>query len=682
MCPFRERNFWYTYNRIIQTGQPVIVIEQQMPDNYGVFESNMQHEMANNKHVLYIKIIIDDNKIHKSRLINHATKLVKTSHVWVNDADAFLNFPQVLTQLNFSYNFTKPFGDGMNTTAKETQCIHDNVPCDINYDDTSRRHIHVYGALSFVYSKNEFSKIGGMDETYKGWGMEDLDLHFRVSKMYRYDTVDTRALHLWHPPATRMRENLDHFNNKYPQNYITKITPLSKMWRPIVTTSPVQHLTNDELGIKSRKLSPEEINVTYTPVSVEEITTTHVSAPQDGITTTHVSAPQDGITTTHVSTPNNRKIIKKVKHQHIHHTINYHLPQKTNPRRRVNNGVESIESIADDNHITLTAIYSDEDVNLPEIWNQVKILRNAKTEVRDRKNLIYVNDMFDYMSNRADDQDFLVVTNSDCVVTPFFYNNIKHIPIKCDVIEYHRRDVDSKIRYYSDCYTCSFNTKHTGIDGFAIRKKTWREIRDIYPHMFIGEPHWDTVLSGLLHNMKHVNIHKNVTDLYHECHDQAWSTQHLSPAGVHNTKHYNNCLDYDIIKNRLIDSGSPACTVIAIDRQNLNPVIKKYCENHPQKNIVIYEMTEPTESPKYSGIEYTNHVVIPHNESTTPIDQTKAITNIAMINTGGVGNVETITCVGQNIKTHKLMSTYKLYDKSKDMLKYYIDDDGLLHSTM
>lgn len=67
-----------------------------------------------------------------------------------------------------------------------------------------------------------FHRIGGMDERYEGWGGEDNDFAYRFDVAAPLDHHDDWLLHMYHPPASLLRDDGELVNAHIP--------PLS--WRP------------------------------------------------------------------------------------------------------------------------------------------------------------------------------------------------------------------------------------------------------------------------------------------------------------------------------------------------------------------------------------------------------------------------------------------------------------------
>ena len=194
----RERNFWYVIQQLLHTNKQIVVVEQHSPGHRHVLKKKI--EQMFNSRVSYMSVTIDDHKIHKSKLINTAVVSIRTTHVWVNDADCVMNFKHVIGMIDKTADFVQPYSDSVDLSSDEsTHVLKTNRVKLEQSNETTRRGIDMYGALSFVFKRETFMRIGMMDESFTGWGLEDVELHNRVTnKGYQPSVVDVVAYHLWH----------------------------------------------------------------------------------------------------------------------------------------------------------------------------------------------------------------------------------------------------------------------------------------------------------------------------------------------------------------------------------------------------------------------------------------------------------------------------------------------------
>lgn len=232
----RIENLKFVLSFILKTNKKVVLAEQTVfprsnITNHlidivsGQYESNFKHELYFNSSSL----------IHKSGIINWATKnFVNTKYVWVNDVDFYMKFDSALNA-DWAKNFIKPYSVAKKLSKNESEKIKTKNPISINFSDPSTNYISLYSALSFIFNKEEFLEIGGMNEKYFGWGQEDVEFNNRVSALgIAVQELDFKGIHLWHPTSYNV--------NSFIENNIIK-TP-----EPINVIKPINFLTDIQLN--------------------------------------------------------------------------------------------------------------------------------------------------------------------------------------------------------------------------------------------------------------------------------------------------------------------------------------------------------------------------------------------------------------------------------------------------
>ena len=204
----RFNNFKFVLSKIKEVTDRVLVVEQVRDD-----QVTQSREFTESLGINYFPVKIDDDFIHKSKLINLGTDKINTDWVWVNDADCYLKFQKVIDLLDFRHNFIQPYSVGKYIEKEETDKIFKGEAVDIefNYSKLHEEGMHIvpgtfyytamYGALSFIYNKQAFNDIGRMNEMYTGWGLEDNSLCMRMFQYsnLKFDIVNLPGIHLYHP---------------------------------------------------------------------------------------------------------------------------------------------------------------------------------------------------------------------------------------------------------------------------------------------------------------------------------------------------------------------------------------------------------------------------------------------------------------------------------------------------
>lgn len=230
----RIQNLKFIIPPILNTECKILIVEQAKDELSDLSNIIPIHE--NIKHLLYTS---NSEIFHKSGIINWAVKNhVDTKYAWVNDVDFYMKFDKVLSE-DWNSDFIKPYISGKKLSADDTKKIIDGEKLNVSYEDESAEYISLYGALSFIFEKNAFLNIGGMDETIFGWGKEDVELSARIQNLkLDVQEMDFKGIHLWHPMKFEMK-NLEQSNEE-------------RMDMAVVTchfnwcnyTSPVRNLNN------------------------------------------------------------------------------------------------------------------------------------------------------------------------------------------------------------------------------------------------------------------------------------------------------------------------------------------------------------------------------------------------------------------------------------------------------
>lgn len=240
----RFNNFKFVLSKIKEVTDRVLVVEQ-VRDN----QTTQSRQFTESLGIDYLPVKIDDDFIHKSKLINLGTDKINTEYVWVNDADCYLKFQKVIDLLDFRHNFIQPYNIGKYIEKEETDKIFKSeaVNIEFNYSKLHKTGKHIvpgtfdytamYGALSFIYKKQAFTDIGKMNETYTGWGLEDNSLCMRMFqyKNLKFDIINLPGIHLYHPRA-EYDEKLSYGRTKhnisiYEEEFGKKVNDLNALSR-------------------------------------------------------------------------------------------------------------------------------------------------------------------------------------------------------------------------------------------------------------------------------------------------------------------------------------------------------------------------------------------------------------------------------------------------------------------
>jgi hypothetical protein len=198
--------------------------------------------------------------------------------------------------------------------------------------------------------------------------------------------------------------------------------------------------------------------------------------------------------------------------------------------------------------VNLYAVGYEEDVNF--IPKGFKILPNLINSVMDygnfqnRRKLPLIADILN--SCTSIDTDYIIYTNADISLQPYFYDYIFHkIHDGSDSLIINRRIVDE---FSSDVVMFSeVGLQHPGFDCFVFRKELLRKFN--FGNACIGANWIGRILyTNLLIHSKSLEIIKDAHLTFHIGEDGAWMQEEYSEFDLHNKREVSS-----IIKNQLLE---------------------------------------------------------------------------------------------------------------------------------
>lgn len=134
--------------------------------------------------------------IEKARLMNAAAKEATGTVLWIQDADCWLPFADVMHRIDGQMPAVKPFSEVWRLSAEQTEEFTGHGSIDCQRPQTVSNN---WGGGSLIIRKSHFVRIRGYDESYIGWGGEDNEFGDRVQdNMPTAALRDIVCLHLWH----------------------------------------------------------------------------------------------------------------------------------------------------------------------------------------------------------------------------------------------------------------------------------------------------------------------------------------------------------------------------------------------------------------------------------------------------------------------------------------------------
>ncbi len=173
----------------------------------------------------------------------------------------------------------------------------------------------------------------------------------------------------------------------------------------------------------------------------------------------------------------------------------------------------------------------------------------------------FLKDLFDLALEHAEPADWLLFSNVDTALAPDFYRDLEKR--RATVVEYQRQDVAGNPRTLEELFHNPNRPYSVGLDAFAIRAQYYSEIREWLPDFVVGEPHWDTIYTGIFRKL--IPVQRDGIRLFHPDHERMWSLAAPSAAGRHNHELFVECLERGLAEKSLISdvSDQPDTAIVA-----------------------------------------------------------------------------------------------------------------------
>lgn len=277
-------------------------------------------------------------------------------------------------------------------------------------------------------------------------------------------------------------------------------------------------------------------------------------------------------------------------------------------------------------------------VAVSENWNRdgwiTKPKRRDASLLGDSPHKPFLRDLLDQALELAGPEDWILCGNVDCSLSPDFYDDLG--VRRGSVVEYQRQDIESNPRTLEELYSFPRSPYPLGMDAYAFRASFYAEIQPHFPDFILGEPHWDTTLTGLLRNL--LPIQRDKTRLFHPKHVQAWDLGNFTPAGAQNNRIYLDVLKYGLAQDHIIreandqtDTAVIAC-VFGTDPLRIQANIEGISQQLRQDllaDFYLVEMIEDRQS-RYpdSLLSQVRHVPVAASANNTLLFQKEAMLNI------------------------------------------------------
>ena len=424
----RRRNFDFNIARATSAPFQEIIVVEQIGDEKSASTCG---KLPNN--VRYIRVISSKKAIEKSKLINCGVKAAQGAFLWINDADIYAPFAQVMEAIRPYHIVIKPFKYFIKIDQAETAefISKRKVTTQSNYMDS-------LCAGAVIVRRNEFIKVRGMDERYVGWGYEDMEFALRLQGVFPIETFNQfRGVHLYHAKETA----------KHYQQHTTKNLDLYSEAKRVATEDVFEQINRIE--------SPFPKNADWTDRTCGGV---HVVCPAfQSKNAAFLHRQMLAISA-----------INKADHR----------------------GIIKVAAFTEDEYGE-----SSQNSNI-EGWKKTLLKRDARN-IGATRSLPYLKDLLDIARQHAKPEDFIIFSNADCGITRTFYKNLLNTTEDfVEYFRVNVANPNSVEDLWSNDPSKT-REERDGIDAFAIRAKLYDQMKDLIPDLIVGEPYWDPVISGM-----------------------------------------------------------------------------------------------------------------------------------------------------------------------------------------
>ena len=200
LCDHRLDNLAFILRHMTSDEIPNIYVVEQLSQ-----DDSVRRVLESFPQVRYINKSIDGDTFNKSKLINHSVNELQFKYIWIYDVDVFLDIGFVLRNMPEQVDVVRPFEKIIMLNEHESDKL---KRTDLIYlDKRNFDGYNSFGKFSLILNRDIFEKVGGYDETFQGWGFQDLDLTHRIPKGCYRGYMTNTGFHMWHPrPSTEFYE--------------------------------------------------------------------------------------------------------------------------------------------------------------------------------------------------------------------------------------------------------------------------------------------------------------------------------------------------------------------------------------------------------------------------------------------------------------------------------------------
>lgn len=196
-CEERKNNLdTVIYSLLLTTKSNIIILESDVRRKYFFRE---------NKRLNYLFVKSDNPIFHHTLYLNQLLKISKTNIVGMWDTDVIFPKQQIVMGVREVLNgatFCSPFDKCIYLDSEISKCARDEVLSFLK-DDSNKELPPVLGRPSvggaFIINKERYLNAGGENESFYGWGTEDVERYKRMEILEeKISRVSGPLYHLYH----------------------------------------------------------------------------------------------------------------------------------------------------------------------------------------------------------------------------------------------------------------------------------------------------------------------------------------------------------------------------------------------------------------------------------------------------------------------------------------------------
>ena len=165
---------WLNQNRSKETFE-IIIVEQG--------DKKTLNENISDKYILINK----SRGFNRSKGFNKGAEISAYNRLVFGDIDLIMDFDALLKAINLPYQAVNP----------KNKVIY-LEPNKLPPSEGTVYPTNFAGGI-LILDKDAWKLIGGWNERYEGWGVEDDEMTFKINDNLKFITENNNAYHLWHP---------------------------------------------------------------------------------------------------------------------------------------------------------------------------------------------------------------------------------------------------------------------------------------------------------------------------------------------------------------------------------------------------------------------------------------------------------------------------------------------------